>query len=135
MIVDISKNLLHSIPRKLYNIVLASHLACDTPEDEDPPETEELNQVLSSGETENGSWHLELDSGWIAFEVSAPPYGEGEPISVTLEWDGELVVKGDTNTLEFAVHYITSSSPLLLDAVNNLQFFTDCEASIYSMFK
>lgn len=126
MTTELSKNLLHSIPKKLYAITLKNSLL----NKEDEIEIEQIEQVLSTNEY----WCLERDSGWVTFTVSEPPYHEKGPVTVKLEWKGELVHNKDTQTLEFVIHEISSSSPLLYDAVNNLQFFIDCENIVYAMF-
>jgi len=130
MTTEISKYLLHSIPRKLYAIALGTQLPEeDSEEDEDisPPE-----QVISSNV--HGLWHLERDHGWIIFDVAVPPYDKNETVQVKLSWSGELVFNEESKTQEFIVHDVKSSCDLLYDAVNNLQFFVDCETSIYSLF-
>lgn len=130
MTTEISKYLLQSIPRKLYAMALKSPLL-----EEDSEESEDVSvpdQVISSNL--NGLWHLERDHGWIIFDVAIPPYDKNEPVRVKLSWTGKLVFNEESKTQEFIVDDVKSSCDLLYDAVNNLQFFVDCETSVYSLF-
>jgi hypothetical protein len=118
---SISLHLLHSIPKKLYSIILSRQEAFD----------DEFDMVLS---TKENTWQINQDSGWIVFAVAVPPYGASEPIQICLEWKGELALNEHSGNYEFTIAEIKSSCPLLYDAVNNLQVFIDCETAIYSMF-